>query len=121
VTIEVPKALIRRFDADCHRAGIPKRDTEGRTVDVHSLRTTFGTYLALSGVTPRVAMELMRHSQIGLTMRVYTDPRLLPLAAAIETTSSVITKVVTAGDSRRHSVAFAGTDVHDEGVTSDLA
>ena len=33
-----------------------------------------------------VAMELIRHSEIGLTMKVYTDPRLLPLAAAIEAT-----------------------------------
>jgi integrase len=118
---EIPKALIRRFNADCRRAGIQKRDTEGRTVDIHSLRTTFGTYLALSGVTPRVAMELMRHSQIGLTMKVYTDPRLLPLAAAIETTSSVVTKVVTTGDSRSHPVAFPGTDVHDDKMNSDVA
>jgi integrase len=91
---QIPKALIRRFNADCRRAGIPKRDAEGRTVDIHSLRTTLATHLALTGVAPRVAMELMRHSQIGLTMKVYTDPRLLPLAAAIETTSSLVTKVV---------------------------
>jgi integrase len=86
---EIPAALIRRFNADCRRAGIPKRDEEGRTVDIHSLRTTFGTHLALAGVAPRTAMELMRHSEIGLTMKVYTDPRLLPLAAAVEATSSV--------------------------------
>jgi integrase len=118
---EIPMALIRRFNADCRRAGIPKRDSEGRTVDVHSLRTTFGTYLAMSGVAPRVAMELMRHSQIDLTMRVYTDPRLLPLAAAIEETSSVVTRVVPTSDSREHLMAFGGTDDHDEGVTSDVA
>jgi integrase len=118
---EIPKALIRRFNADCRRAGIPKRDEEGRTVDVHSLRTTFGTYLAMSGVAPRTAMELMRHSEIGLTMKVYTDPRLLPLAAAIEATSSVVPKVVPPGDSRGHFVALPGTDGHDEGMNSDVA
>jgi integrase len=118
---EIPESLIRRFNADCRRAGIPKRDAEGRTVDVHSLRTTFGTYLAMSGVTPRIAMELMRHSQIGLTMKVYTDPRLLPLAAAIEATSSVVTKVVLPSDSREPFVAFPGTDDQDERTSSDVA
>ena len=118
---EIPKALIRRFNADCRRAGIPKRDEEGRTVDIHSLRTTFGTYLAMSGAAPRTAMELMRHSEIGLTMKVYTDPRLLPLAAAIEATSSVVPKVVPTGDSREHFRAFPGTDDQDGGVSSDVA
>jgi integrase len=107
---EIPRGLVRRFNADCRRAGIPKRDPEGRTVDVHSLRTTFGTYLAMSGVAPRVAMELMRHSRIELTTKVYTDPRLLPLAAAIEATASVVPKVVPAGDSQGHFVASHGTD-----------
>jgi integrase len=121
----IPKALVRRFNADCRRAGIPKRDPEGRTVDVHSLRTTFGTYLAMAGVTPRVAMELMRHSAISLTMKVYTDPRLLPLAAAIEATSSVapsvVPKVVPTGVSQGHLVALPGTDVQGEGMASDVA
>jgi integrase len=122
---EIPGGLVRRFNADCRRAGIPKRDAEGRTVDVHSLRTTFGTYLAMSGVAPRVAMELMRHSEIGLTMKVYTDPRLLPLAAAIEATSSVAPsvapKVAPTGVSQGHLVAFPGTNDQGEGMTSDVA
>jgi integrase len=118
---EIPRSLIRRFDADCRRAGIPKRDAEGRTVDIHSLRTTFGTYLALSGVTPRVAMEWMRHSRIELTMTVYTDPTLLPLAAAIETTSSVVTKVVPTGDPDCHSLALRGTDEQVESLPSEVA
>jgi hypothetical protein len=29
--------------------------------------------LAAAGVSPRVAMELMRHSEMKLTMGVYTD------------------------------------------------
>src|SRR5262249_17948054 len=89
---DIPYGLINRFNADWRRAGIPKRDADDRTVDIHSLRTTFGTHLAMSGVTPRVAMELMRHSRIDLTMRVYTDPRLLPLAAAVESMSWVVPK-----------------------------
>ncbi len=86
---EVPACLIKRFNADCKRAGIAKRDADGRTVDVHSLRTTFGTMLSRAGVPPRVAMELMRHSRIELTMKTYTDPRLFDLAGAVESLPSV--------------------------------
>lgn len=93
----IPRDLIARFNADLARAGIAKRDDEGRTVDVHSLRTTFGTMLARSGVAPRVAMELMRHSRMELTQKVYVDPRLLPLAAAVEALPSVVVKVVVPG------------------------
>jgi integrase len=122
---EVPGGLIRRFNADCRRAGIPKRDAEGRTVDVHSLRTTFATMLSRSGVTPRVAMELLRHSRIDLTMRTYTDPRLLPLAAAVESLPSVAPSVALSvaapGDFARLSVASPGTDVQGAGISSDVA
>jgi integrase len=36
------------------------------------LRHTFGTLLAASGVYPKTAQELMRHSKIDLTMSIYT-------------------------------------------------
>src|SRR5262249_53711269 len=64
----VPHGLITRFDADCKRAGIPKRDDRDQTVDIHSLRMTFNTWLAGAGVAPRIAQELMRHEDIDLTM-----------------------------------------------------
>ena len=118
---DIPRSLIIRFNGDCRRAGIPKRDAENRTVNGHSLRTTFCTYLAMSGVSPRVAMELMRHSRIELTTRVYTDPSLLPLAAAVESTSSVVTKVVTPGDSDRHFTSSAGTSDRDDRRASEVA
>ena len=56
---------------DLKHAGIKERDDRGRTGDLHSLRHTFGTLLALSGVMPRTAMELMRHSDIRLTTNIY--------------------------------------------------
>ena len=118
----IPADLIARFNADCRRAGIPKRDGEGLTVDVHSLRKTFGTMLSRSGVAPRTTMELMRHSRIDLTMSVYTDPKLLPLAAALEaTTPSVVAKVVATGDSRRHFGASGGTADHQSETASGVA
>ncbi|MHB1559225.1 MAG: tyrosine-type recombinase/integrase [Isosphaeraceae bacterium] len=81
---DVPSSLIARFNGDCKRAGIPKRDDRGRTVDVHSLRKTFNTWLALAGVAPRIAQELMRHGNIDLTMGPYMDAGLFDLAAAVE-------------------------------------
>ena len=87
---EVPADLIKRFDADCRRAGIPKRDDRGRTVDLHSLRMTFNTWLAKAGVAPRIAQELMRHEDIDLTMNVYTDPALFDLVTAVESLPSLL-------------------------------
>jgi len=51
---------------------IPYIDESGRFRDFHSLRHTTGTYLAASGVQPKVAQALMRHSDINLTMSLYT-------------------------------------------------
>ena len=51
--------------------------------DFHSLRHTLGTNLALAGTAPRVAMEAMRHSDIRLTTKTYTDTGLLPVSDAV--------------------------------------
>lgn len=66
----------RVFYADCKKAGI-QRESGGRRVDFHSLRVTFCTRLAKSGVSPQVAKELMRHSDIRMTTEIYTDTGLL--------------------------------------------
>ena len=58
--------------ADLELAGIPYRDETGKVADFQSLRHTFGTLLASSGVHPKTAQELMRHSDINLTMSRYT-------------------------------------------------
>jgi integrase len=86
---DVPENLLCRFNADCKRAGIPKHDDRGRTVDIHSLRMTFATWLSAFGVAPRVAQELMRHQNIDMTMGVYTDTGLLDLRGAVETLPSL--------------------------------
>ena len=66
------------------KAGIPYVDDRGRRADFHALRHSYGTLLAKSGVAPRVAMTLMRHTDMRLTMNVYTDPRIFDLAGAVE-------------------------------------
>lgn len=85
----VPRDLVRILDRDLNLAGIPKRDERGRTVDVHALRHTFGTLLSKGGVSPRTAQAAMRHSTIDLTMNVYTDPKLLDVAGAVESLPSL--------------------------------
>lgn len=67
--LDLPPAceLARMLRADCEAAGI---DTVG--VDFHCLRHTFGTTLARKGVHPKTLMGLMDHSDINMTMRLYT-------------------------------------------------
>jgi integrase len=82
--LRVPRDLIRIFDRDLAAADIAKTDADGRTVDVHSLRHTFATLLSKAGVVPRMAQELMRHSDIRLTMNVYTHIQLVETSGAVE-------------------------------------
>ena len=65
-------------------AGIPYVDEQGRRFDIHALRHEYGTLLSKAGVAPREAMALMRHTDMRLTMNVYTDPRIFDLSAAVE-------------------------------------
>jgi Phage integrase family len=71
------------LNRDLKAAGIPKRDDRGRVIDVHAMRTTFGTLLSKGGVPLRTAQAAMRHSDPSLTANVYTDPRLLDVGAAL--------------------------------------
>jgi integrase len=92
----VPDRLVKILDRDLVAAGIArrvkvdgkwvidKRDDRGRSLDVHALRHTFGTLLSKGGVTPRTAQAAMRHSDIKLTMNVYTDPALLDVRGALD-------------------------------------
>lgn len=80
----VPAGLLRIFDRDLKMAKIPKTDERGRTLDVHALRTTLATLMNKAGVAPRTAQAAMRHSDIKLTMNVYTDPKLLDVRGALD-------------------------------------
>ncbi len=70
--------------ADLEVAGIPYKDEAGRYVDFHALRHTFVSSLSKSGVSPKVAQSLARHSTIGLTMDTYTHIGLYDERAALE-------------------------------------
>jgi len=110
---DVPLGLVRILDRDLKAAGIPKRDDRGRTVDVHAMRTTFGTLLSKTGTAPRTAQAAMRHSDIKLTMGVYTDPRLLDIRGAVDRLPALIL----GGDSRVGEARRTGTSGGRESVT----
>jgi len=64
-------------------------DSQGRYADFHSNRHTFITNLSLAGVSPRDAQELARHSDVRLTMNLYTHVNMQDKARAIEKLAAV--------------------------------
>ena len=60
---------MKRFKADLTAAGIEFINAKGYRADFHSLRHTLATNLARAGTAPRVAMEIMRHSDMRLTSK----------------------------------------------------
>ena len=61
-----PRNINRAFDVRCARYGI-------RRITLHDTRRTCGSLLAALDVHPRVAMAILRHSRIALTMEIYTQ------------------------------------------------
>ncbi len=60
-----PRNFNRSFEARCVRAGVPR-------IRVHDTRHTCASILADLDVHPRVAMRILRHAKIAITMEVYT-------------------------------------------------
>ena len=61
-----PRNFNRSFEARCTKAGVPR-------IRVHDTRHTCASILAALDVHPRVAMRILRHAQISMTMEVYTE------------------------------------------------
>jgi integrase len=61
-----PRNFSRSFDRRIVKAGVPR-------ITVHGARKTCGSLLAALDVHPRVAMQILRHSKIALTMEIYTE------------------------------------------------
>ncbi len=79
----VPKALDKILNRDIEYAGIEKKDRRDRVIDVHAIRHTHATLLKEFGVDAHVAKESMRHSNIALTMNVYTHSELPAVAKGV--------------------------------------
>ena len=72
------------FYVDLKAAGIERKGADGRSVDVHSFRKTFGTMLAMAGVPLTTTQRLMRHSTPLLTAKLYIDVDPLNMMEALE-------------------------------------
>ncbi len=70
---------MKRFRTDLKRAGIPPAD-----FDFHCLRHTYCTMVVKSGCTMKEAQQLMRHSSIELTSKVYTHLGMTDIAGALD-------------------------------------
>ncbi len=75
-------------------------ETESGRADFHSLRHTFISKLAMSGVHPKLAKELARHSTITLTMDRYAHVGLMDMNAALETVPGLTTPIVVSTGNR---------------------
>lgn len=73
----------KTLQRDLKAAGIPYVDDQGRYADFHALRHTFITNMIKSGINPKTAQTLARHSTIDLTMNVYTKLTIADQASAI--------------------------------------
>ena len=67
------------------------KDSQGRFADFHANRHTFITNLGRVGVPPKTAQTLARHSDIRLTMNVYSHTDLEEKSAAVRRLPSPLT------------------------------
>jgi len=89
---DVPAKMTKVFNADLVFAGLATRDVEGkvhkkdeqgRSLDIHCLRHTFGTWLSKAGVPLQIVQKAMRHSDPKITMGTYSHLELLDVAGAV--------------------------------------
>ena len=73
-----PKEYRRRIESD-----FLKLKTKAGKLDFHALRHTFGSLLAANDVHPKTAQKLMRHSDVNLTMNIYTHIQESEIQAAV--------------------------------------
>lgn len=78
-----PTPNLKTFYRDLERAGI-KVEASRYKVDLHSLRVTTGTNLARADVDLKHASQVMRHSSIELTAKVYQKLRITDSAKTVD-------------------------------------
>jgi integrase len=76
-TVVEPRNLARLFDALTKQAGV-------RHVRFHDLRHTCASLLLAQDVSPRVVMEVLGHSQLSITMNLYSHVMPTALRAAAD-------------------------------------
>jgi integrase len=92
----LPKKMTKVFNADLVHAGlavkvedkegnkhIHKKNDRGESVDIHALRHSFITNLALTGASMVTVAKAARHSDPKLTLKVYSHVTLSELGEAV--------------------------------------
>jgi integrase len=79
-TVDLHERLVAALKA----AGIARQTEDGRVIDMHALRTTFVSWLAMTGAHPKSAEALARHASFEATMERYTDFTLVNLKGAVD-------------------------------------
>jgi integrase len=121
----IPRAS--RLKVDAERNGVEYLDESGRYADFHALRYTWGTFLQQNDIPQRFAMKLMRHSDIKLTAKVYTDETRLPIYDAVKglprlldnthTRARIRAQILVAdGQNGSHAVATASDSKSDNAL-----
>lgn len=96
--LHVVRSLVL-FKRTLKQAGIAFATEDGRTVDIHSLRVSYGSWLCGSGVPIRTVQLLLGHSTVELTAKSYCDPGLIDKRSAIEALPSLAGRVgITGGN-----------------------
>ncbi len=80
----MPVRITCRRGDRCRFAKGDRVDAEGRKLDIHALRHTFGSRLARRGVGLVQVQRLMGHSDPKLTAQVYTHLDVEDLRRAVE-------------------------------------
>ncbi len=81
---DVREQVVKDMKLDLEHAGIPFKDARGRQADFHSLRMCANTILARAGVPLHVRKLFMRHSDVRLTDKTYSDIPHEDLALCVE-------------------------------------
>lgn len=68
---KMPWDTSRMLQEDLKAAGIEYKNDQGHVFDFHSLRGECATLLIDAGVEPKVAQEILGHSDIRLTLQTY--------------------------------------------------
>ena len=110
---KVPEKAYKMIEVDLADADIPYV-VDGLYFDFHALRHQTGTLLAASGVHPKVAQSIMRHSDVNLTLSRYSHTLSGQEAEAVKKMSDLSLP-------SRKSQAATGTDGRAENALGDVA
>lgn len=84
-TVYQPANLHKQFKRHLIAAGLPD-------IELHSLRHTAASFLVALNVHPRIAMEILGHTNIKTTMEIYSHAQQSDMRDALESVEAVLRK-----------------------------